>query len=137
MPKCSRVSVACSLVDIGFSALQVRSGAFLPLCYRIIEATGKFWPVGLLSGDLAVLVPADIGSECEGLCECPTPAWHQSCISFADRLATFFPSFYIFYCYLLAHSQSRFDVLLIYVLPFFLFRHFCSPGKSFLCRYLR
>lgn len=122
MPKCSRVSVACSLVDIGFSALQVRSGAFLPLCYRIIEATGKFWPVGLLSGDLAVLVPADIGSECEGLCECPTPAWHQSCISFADRLLQLFS---LHFTYFIVTSLPIHSHILMFCLSMsFLF--FCS-----------
>lgn len=75
------VPVSCSLADIGFSALQVRSSSFLLHC-RIIEDPGTFWPIGLISGDLAVLLPIDSDSEREGPCEAP-PLLRAACACFS------------------------------------------------------
>lgn len=140
------VPVSCSLADIGFSALQVRSSSFLLHC-RIIEDPGTFWPIGLISGDL-VLLPTDSDSEREGPCEESTSA--QSCLCLfqccrpllGTKVALalqmdfchFFPPSYIFYY----TSLPIYLIFLLfsYVLPF-LFRHFWSPGKSSLCKYLR
>lgn len=70
-------------------------------------------PVGLLSGDLAALLPTDTDSECEGLCAGLASA--QSCLCLyqgcrpllGTKVALalqmdfchFFPPSYIFYCY--------------------------------------
>lgn len=97
----------------------------------------NYLPVGLLSGGLAVLLPTDTDSECEGLYEGPTSA--QSCLCFyqgcrpllGTKVALalqmdfchFFPPSYVFYCY-------HVFMCCLAVFFLFLFRSFWSPEKS-------
>lgn len=102
--------------------------------YRELE---NYLPVGLLSGDLAALIPTATDSECEGLCAGLASA--QSCLCLyqgcrpllSTKVALalqmdfchFFPPSYIFYCY-------HIFMYCLAVFFLFLFRCFWSPEKS-------